>query len=82
MALSQGLMNKLIADVAPPALRGTAFGVFNLVGGVALLLASAVAGALWQRWGAPATFVAGGTFALSAALGLLAVRVRGRGDAR
>lgn len=76
MALSQGLMNKLVADMAPAELRGTAFGLFNLAGGVALLLASAIAGALWQRLGAPATFMAGAGFALVCGLGLLAVRVR------
>ncbi len=67
MALSQGLLAKLVAAHAPPALRGSAFGVFNLMGGVAMLLASVLAGALWQ-WAGPAwTFAAGAVFALLAA---------------
>ena len=52
MAFTQGLFAKLVADTAPAELRGTAFGVFNLVSGGALLLASVIAGALWSAWGA------------------------------
>lgn len=74
MGLTQGLFAKLVADNAPPELRGTAFGVFNLVSGGALLLASVIAGALWSAFGAPATFLAGAAFALMAILGLLAFR--------
>ena len=48
-----------VADLAPPGLRSTAYGFFNLVSGVALLLASVVAGLLWDRLGAPATFLTG-----------------------
>src|SRR6185369_12502976 len=48
MGLTQGLLAALVADTAPPALRGTAFGIFNLVSGVALLAASIIAGALWD----------------------------------
>lgn len=59
MALTQGLLAMLVAACAPPALRGTAFGVFNLFCGVALLVASAVAGILWQIHGAGATFLTG-----------------------
>lgn len=75
MTLSQGLLAKLVADSAPLALRGTAFGFFNLLRGVALLAASLIAGVLWQRFGAAATFLAGAAFAVLAALGLLAWRV-------
>jgi len=74
MALTQGLLSKLVADVAPPGLRGTAFGVFNLATGVALLLASVIAGALWSRFGAPATFVSGAVFAALTMAGLLVYR--------
>jgi MFS family permease len=70
MGLTQGLLSKLVADAAPARLRGTAFGVFNLVAGVALLLASAVAGALWSALGPPATFIAGAAFAVVATAGL------------
>jgi MFS family permease len=77
MAMTQGLLATMVAQVAPPDLRGTAFGFFNLVSGLALLLASTVAGVLWDRLGAPATFAAGALFSL-AALALL-WRWRGMG---
>jgi MFS family permease len=48
MALTQGLLSKLVADTAPADLRGTAFGIFNLISGGALLLASVIAGSLWN----------------------------------
>lgn len=72
MALTQGLLSKLVADAAPPALRGTAFGLFNLVGGLALLAASVIAGWLWDAWGPATTFWAGAAFALLAAVVLAA----------
>ena len=72
MGLTQGLFAKLVADTAPAELRGTAFGIFNVAGGCALLLASVIAGALWSAFGAPATFLAGAAFAMLALLGLLA----------
>jgi len=62
----------MVADTAPADLRGTAFGLFNLVSGGALLLASVLAGALWSVYGPAATFLAGAGFAVVAALGLLA----------
>jgi MFS family permease len=74
MALTQGLLSKLIADTAPAELRGTAFGIFNLVSGGALLLASVIAGELWSSFGAPAAFLAGALFAAAAAVGLVIVR--------
>jgi MFS family permease len=74
MALTQGLLSKLVADTAPADLRGTAFGIFNLVTGGALLLASVIAGALWSMFGASATFIAGSSFAALAAIGLLFYR--------
>jgi len=72
MGLTQGLFAKLVADTAPAELRGTAFGIFNVAGGCALLLASVIAGILWSTLGAPATFLAGAAFAILALLGLLA----------
>ena len=74
MALTQGLLSKLVADTAPAELFGTAFGIFNLVSGGALLLASVIAGSLWSAFGAAATFIAGGSFAVVAAMGLLLYR--------
>ena len=71
MACTQGLLAKLVADTASSELRGTAFGVFNLVSGLALLLASLIAGSLWQTQGAPATFLAGAVFAALAAGALM-----------
>jgi len=74
MALTQGLLSKLVADTAPADLRGTAFGIFNLASGGALLLASVIAGSLWSMFGASATFIAGASFAAFAAMGLLLYR--------
>jgi MFS family permease len=70
MALTQGLLATLVADAAPADLRGTAFGFFNLVSGIALLIASALAGLLWQAWGPTATFAAGAALAAAAAAAL------------
>jgi MFS family permease len=78
MALTQGLLSKLVADTAPADLRGTAFGIFNLVTGGALLLASVIAGSLWNMFGASATFIAGASFAAFAAMGLLLYRPNAR----
>ena len=72
MAFTQGLLSKLVAETAPAALRGSAFGLFNLVSGGALLLASVIAGALWSMLGPAATFLAGAAFAGVAAAGLVA----------
>jgi len=63
MGLTQGILSALVADTAPAALRGTGFGVFNLASGVALLVASFVAGALWDTGGAALTFLAGAAVA-------------------
>lgn len=79
MALTQGLMAKLVADASPPGLRGTAFGIFNMVSGVALLAASVLAGALWSIYGPSATFLAGAGFAVAAAVGVAVVDRRGPG---
>lgn len=76
MGFSQGLFNAMIADSAPAELRGTAFGIFHLLTGVALLLASVIAGVLWDAIGYQGTFVCGAGFALLAALGLLLQRRR------
>jgi MFS family permease len=68
--LTEGLFAKLVADEAPAELRGTAFGIFNFVTGVALLGASALAGVLWMTVGPVATFLAGAVFAGLTLLGL------------
>ena len=71
MGLTQGLLSKLVADAAPADLRGTAFGVFHLVSGAALLAASVLAGWLWSAFGASSTFYAGAAFTALAFAGLL-----------
>ncbi|MCG2594128.1 MFS transporter [Ramlibacter sp. XY19] len=73
MAMTQGLLATMVADTAPEQLRGTAFGVFNLAGGLALLLASGIAGWLWDRFGASTAFLAGAGFS-TLALAALAWR--------
>jgi MFS family permease len=73
MAATQGLLSAMIAGTAPAQLRGTAFGLFNLGSGVAMLAASVIAGMLWDTLGAEATFHAGAAFAILA-LGLLLLR--------
>ena len=75
MAMTQGLLATMVANTAPPEMRGTAFGLFNLMSGLALLVASGLAGLLWDRWGAPATFLAGAAFS-ALALAALALRRR------
>jgi predicted MFS family arabinose efflux permease len=56
LGMTQGLLGALVADNAPQSVRGTAFGAFHLISGIATLIASVLAGVLWQRLGAPATF--------------------------
>lgn len=73
MALTQGLLATMVADTSPGPLRGTAFGVFNLASGIAMLAASALAGALWDRLGGASTFIAGAAIGVLT-LGLLAWR--------
>ena len=76
MGITQGLLATMVADTAPADLRGTAYGFFNLMSGIAMLLASGVAGLLWDQLGASFTFYAGAVFCV-AALAVLAVRPGG-----
>jgi MFS family permease len=76
MGLTQGLLASLVADTSPPELRGTAFGVFYVLGGLALLAASIVAGVLWDAAGAGMTFAAGALITGAALVGLLVLRWR------
>jgi MFS family permease len=73
MGLTQGLLATMVTDTAPATLRGTAFGAFNLVSGVAMLAASVLAGLLWDRFGATGTFMAGAVFSLISLVGLACV---------
>jgi MFS family permease len=81
MGISEGLLARMVADAAPQPLRGTAFGVFNLVAGVALLAASALAGLLWDRFGAQQSFLAGAGLSTLAFI-VVIVRRSTRGPAR
>ena len=76
MGLTQGLLATLVADAAPAELRGTAYGMFNLATGLALLAASVIAGALWDAVGPQSTFYVGALSAALAMVGLIAWRVR------
>lgn len=70
MGITQGLLATMVADTAPADLRGTAYGFFNLVSGIAMLVASVVAGLLWDWFGASLTFYAGAAFCIIALAGL------------
>jgi len=70
MGMTQGLLATMVANTAPAELRGTAFGFFNLASGLTMLLASVLAGLLWDSWGASATFHAGAGFCLLSLLAL------------
>ena len=81
MALTQGLLATMVAATAPASLRGTAFGVFNLAGGLALLVASALAGWLWDRTGPASTFIAGAVIS-ALALAVLAAKAPAEANGR
>jgi len=70
MGATQGVLSALIADAAPGELRGTAFGIYNLISGGALLGASVIAGSLWTVAGPQLTFLAGAGFAALALAGI------------
>jgi len=76
MALTQGLFAKLVAERAPASLRGSAFGIYHVTSGVALLLASVIAGAVWDGFGAAVTFMTGAVFAAAAGVMALAAAAR------
>ena len=78
MGLTQGVFAALVADTAPPDLRGTAFGMFNLLSGFAMLAASVIAGFLWDIAGPNATFLAGAGFAAVALAGVAMLNRVGR----
>ena len=70
MGMTQGLLAAMVAHTAPPELRGTTFGMFNLMSGIALLLASAGAGVLWEVLGAASTFYAGAIICVVTLVGM------------
>ena len=71
MGLTQGLLATMVAHAAPPDLKGTAFGIFNLMSGLAMLVASVVAGELWDQLGGSATFYAGAGFCIATLFALV-----------
>jgi MFS family permease len=78
LGMTQGLLAALVADAAPARLRGTAFGIFHFVSGIALLLASLIAGVIWESVGAPATFLSGAAFTAIGLAGGMVVASRQR----
>ena len=66
MGMTQGLLATMVAGAAPAHVRGTAFGFFNLVSGIAMLIASVLAGLLWDEFGAATTFYSGAAFSIVA----------------
>lgn len=76
MGMTQGLLAKMVADTTPADLRGTAYGFFNLVAGIAMLIASVLAGLLWDAFGAPSTFYAGAGFCLMTLAMLKALNIK------
>jgi MFS family permease len=78
LGMTQGLLSAMIADTTPKAWRGTGFGVFSLISGVALLIASVAAGAIWDHFGSQSTFAVGATFALLSVFALPLLRTSDR----
>lgn len=74
MGFTQGLLAAMVTDTAPQQLRGTAYGVYNLVSGITMLVASVIAGVLWDSFGASTTFFTGAAITCVALLGLLLTR--------
>ena len=70
MGMTQGLLATMVANTAPADLRGTAYGFFNLMSGLALLVASGLAGLVWDQFGAAYTFYAGAGFCVLALIAL------------
>jgi len=81
MAFTQGLLAAMVTDTTPAELRGTAYGVFSLVCGIAMLVASIIAGLLWDKFGPSVTFFTGAGFTTLALIGLLMVHVNHRRSA-
>ena len=73
MGCTQGILAAMVAEVTPPELKGTAFGLFNLASGLCMLLASLIAGGLWEAYGPAITFYVGAGFSLSALVLLISL---------
>lgn len=79
LGLTQGILASLVADTSPEDLKGSAFGLFSLASGVAMLAASLTAGLLWDLWGPQATFIAGACFSAVSLVGFAASAPRTAG---
>jgi MFS family permease len=78
MGMTQGLLATMVANTAPVDLRGTAFGFFNLASGLSMLIASLLAGFLWDQFGASYTFYAGAVFCGIAVMGLTLYQLKSK----
>jgi len=76
MGLTEGIFNAMVANSAPKDLRGSAFGIFNMLRGVVLLAASVIAGVLWEQIGPMATFGAGSLLAILTSVAMLLTRAK------
>ena len=76
MAFTQGLLATMVTDTTAPEIRGTAYGIFNFVCGIAMLLSSIIAGILWDQLGSSSTFIAGAIGAALACICLLVIYIR------
>lgn len=79
LGMTQGLLATMVADTVPADLRGTAYGFFNLASGVAMLIASVLAGFLWDQLGPSFTFYAGAAFCVVALIGLILYQLKYEG---
>ena len=78
MAFSQGLLAAMVTDTTPAEIRGTAYGVFNFVSGIAMLLASVIAGVLWDKFGASVTFFTGAGLTTLALIGITFFHIKNK----
>ena len=77
MGCTQGILAAMIAEMTPPELKGTAFGLFNLASGLFLMLASVIAGGLWEAYGPSMTFCVGAVFSFSALIVMVSLAPSG-----
>ncbi|HLF95388.1 MAG TPA: MFS transporter, partial [Planctomycetota bacterium] len=75
-SLAESLLRAMVADLVPPELRGTAYGMYWFAVGITILPANLLFGLVWDRWHAGPAFLMEATFALVATGMLLALRIR------
>lgn len=69
---AEGTEKALVADLAPPSVRGTAFGIYTAVQGLGVLVASLLFGLLWTLGGPRVAFLMGSALAIVATGALFA----------